>query len=114
MRLNVAADYEYFGGNTMYDDAFYIDRISGQSLIRGRVEVCRSATQTWGVVCDDDWTNEDASVACQQLGFSPYGMLTSAHKLCFLLVIPSLTYLQVQFLSVLDQCSWSPLGLFLL
>ena len=73
LRLNVADDYEYFAGNTQYDDAFFIDGTAGMGLSRGRVEVCRNTTQTWGVVCDDNWTNKDASVACRQLGFSPYG-----------------------------------------
>jgi hypothetical protein len=39
----------------------------------GRVEVCSGGR--YGTVCDDVWINEAASVACRQLGFSPYGMV---------------------------------------
>jgi hypothetical protein len=38
----------------------------------GRVEVCVDGV--WGKVCNEQWTNEDASVLCRQLGFSPYGI----------------------------------------
>ena len=40
-------------------------------LARGRVELCIG--ERYGTVCDDNWDNEDASVACSQLGFSHYG-----------------------------------------
>ena len=44
-------------------------------LHRGRVEIC-TATGEYEtlIVCDDSWQDQDASVVCEELGFSPYGM----------------------------------------
>ena len=36
----------------------------------GRVEIC--VKETWGTVCDDEWGDGDASIVCNQLGFSPW------------------------------------------
>jgi hypothetical protein len=70
LRLNVGPDYDYIYGLLEYDEFYYSDE--DRLLTRGILEVCNS--QVWGTVCQDHWDNRDASVACDQLQFSPYGM----------------------------------------
>ena len=44
----------------------------GRNSAEGRVEICFN--NQWGTVCDDFWSNDDGSVVCRQLGFSPTGI----------------------------------------
>ena len=41
--------------------------VGGSRYGEGAVEVCRN--QQWGRVCDDHWDDNEAGVACRQLGF---------------------------------------------
>ena len=41
---------------------------NGTHSINGRVEVCQYGN--WGSICADKWDNNDARVACRQLGYN--------------------------------------------
>ena len=41
------------------------------SSLFGAVEICFN--NTWGTICTDFWDDKDASVVCNQLGYSTYG-----------------------------------------
>ena len=47
---------------------------STQSAVGGPVQVCYN--NQWGYICDYpyNWREQEASVTCQQLGYSPYGI----------------------------------------
>ena len=40
--------------------------VGGTMPSEGRVEVCVNGV--WGGVCDDGWSDDDATVVCKQLG----------------------------------------------
>ena len=47
-------------------------RLRGGSYTYGRVEIC--VGEIWTTICSDHWSYNDASVVCNQLGYSPYGI----------------------------------------
>ena len=47
-------------------------RLGDGNILKGRVEVCVNGT--WGTICDEHWTDSEATVVCSQLGYSKYGI----------------------------------------
>ena len=47
--------------------------VHGGDEQRGQVELCWMGK--WVNICEDDWSNENANVACRQIGYSGFGKL---------------------------------------
>ena len=45
--------------------------LENQGDVRGLINVCEN--EQWSHICDTDWTMEDASVACRELGYAQPG-----------------------------------------
>ena len=45
--------------------------MDGDYSTEGRVEICHN--DTWGTICNDGWSYEDAQVVCRQLNFADAG-----------------------------------------
>ena len=60
-------------------------RLGDGNILKGRVEVCVNGT--WGTICDEHWTDSEATVVCSQLGYSKYGVLcmlfSSSNKMIY-------------------------------
>ncbi len=89
--ISILAIYYIF--NTLYIDPSYISyiiyksqksfilsftacsqgslRLVGGTSLSGRLEICYN--NVWGTICDDQWNQPDAAVACRKLGFSEAG-----------------------------------------
>lgn len=53
--------------------------VGGRNSMEGRVEICVDGR--WGTVCDDQWDQMDALVACRQMGLSITGNSKTSSKL---------------------------------
>jgi deleted-in-malignant-brain-tumors protein 1 len=57
-------------------------RLTGSSYeVTGRIQVCINGT--WNTICGTNFDSNDASVACRQLGYSPYGAFNLSYYYYF-------------------------------
>ena len=59
-------DYEFYMGERLPNTNFFKDTLS-----QGRVEICINGT--FGTICAEEWSHQDASVVCREQGFSAFG-----------------------------------------
>ena len=64
-----AVDHNFFHAVRCADRDLRL--VDGPSSSEGRVEVCLN--ETWGTICDNGWTTNDANLVCAQLGFVDRG-----------------------------------------
>ena len=51
-------------------DSNVLRLVGGNSSREGRIEVYDTASRSWGTVCDDNWSMDNAKVVCCHLGFN--------------------------------------------
>ncbi len=73
MRLLIGSDYDYYTGIVQMDTD-YGQLYLKDTLRLGRVEYCTN--RSYGIICDSQWGDVDASVVCFEIGFSRYGKKT--------------------------------------
>ena len=82
----------------------------GRSLYEGRVEICRN--QRWGSVCDNSWTNVDATVVCRHLGYSGFSndhsdsFIAQKQPFLFLLQMPK-PFPMPSMVVAVDHSTWT-------
>lgn len=67
-RIIIGDDIAFYSDEYPQEEDYYIEG----NLATGRIELCMSGV--WRPVCQDFWTEADASVACYQMGYSRYGV----------------------------------------
>lgn len=67
-------------------------RLQGGNSTRGRVELCNN--NIWGTVCNDFWDNNDARVACRQLGLPSSSKMLLRHCKDFVISKSSLHFFE--------------------
>lgn len=61
-----------------------IQLADGKTKNEGRLEICFE--NHWGTVCDDGFSNTDASVVCRQLGLEPNGTCIYMYRYIYMYV----------------------------
>ena len=80
-------------------------RLQGGTATSGRVEICNN--NIWGTVCDDSWGDEDARIACSQLGLATSGRQNIIMMLVVTMIIQVLLLYSLALLMVLARSGWT-------
>ena len=86
-------------------------RLVGTVAYSGRVEIC--FTETWGTVCDNMWSNDDANIVCRPQLFINYKLKSVAHLPWRMLTYKALnTFIDDMFAFVIKMPTMYRIGCF--
>ena len=75
-KYHVLIEQPFFVTTALQCQSGKLRLVSQGARNEGRVEICFN--EMWGTICGDSWGQQDATVACRQLGYSEHGIFKTA------------------------------------